>query len=282
MLVLALSLLLQSPDISPAVLLTAPPVLAEHEGVEDVARDVTLAAIGRAIRSGRFEEAATSLEIVSENYAGQRDNELNVLRAELAIEQGLIADASKIMASVERDASLHCRIARINGLTAAARDQRDVAIDLLGEVAEDCAADWRVWTGLGILLGEQHEAAASRFAFTKAFSLSDRPEVRRLYARTLIDLDDPLSAARELQLHLSRYSHDREARLLLDFANAMRGLEPDRMADEPNESWASRLAEAGQGARRAGHTDLARALFAQALLVSPRYDVRLLAEAKAP
>lgn len=277
MFLLTLSFLLQATEMAPNGVPAATAVAGEADG------NTALSAISDAMRSGRLEEASTLIETYAGKHGGAHDDALTLLRAELAIERDALRDAGEIIAMVKATDALRCRVERVRGLVAQTGNRKDDAIDLLGDVAENCSADWRVWTALGTLLAERGEAEASRFAFANAMSeAGDRPEVRRQYARMLIKLGDPLAAAQALQPHVRSSPGDGQARRLLDFANGMRGLEPERSAHELDQSWALRLAAAAQGARQGGRADFARALFAQALLVSPRYDERLLAEASAP
>lgn len=242
-----------------------------------------LGTIAGAIRAGRLEEAATLLTLRHVALPFEPDpQELALLEGELAVERGRVADAERRVAAIAESEAVHCRLARIRGLALAEREDADAAIDMLGDVADYCVADWRVWAELGRLLAGRREESASRFAFDNALRLAaGHVPLRLAFARMLIGFADLDGADEQIRQARTLASGDGEVRALADYLTGMRGLEPQR-AGENDEVWAQRLADAAEGARVTRNEPLARALFGRALLLSPRYDARLLSEASQP
>ena len=132
------------------------------------------------------------------------------------------------------------------------------------------------------MLADRHEESASRFAFDNALRLAGgQVPLRLAYARMLIGFADLDGAEDQIRQARALAPGDGEGRALADYVTGMRGFEPQR-AGESDESWAQRLADAAEGARVTHNEALARALFGRALLLSPRYDARLLSEASQP
>ncbi|MBT2187255.1 hypothetical protein [Sphingobium nicotianae] len=261
-------------------LMTAGPVAAQ---AAPSAHQPDAEAIRTAIAAGRLEEASTLLLIRDAQHPGAQDDALMLARGELALARGSATDAERLIEGVAAEGALRCGVKRIRALALMERAHDDSAIDRLGAVAEGCAPDWRVWRALGTLLGEKSERDASRFAFAQALAAGGDPSMlRNDRARALIGMGDLTGAAETLQDGVTSAPQDAASRQLLDLVNGMRGFEPERAASDTDERWAQRLADAADGARRAGRTALARSLIDQALLASPRYDERLLAAAKRP
>ncbi|ODU19725.1 hypothetical protein [Sphingopyxis sp. SCN 67-31] len=239
--------------------------------------------IRAAIVSGRLDEAAALIGIFDAAHPGSQPASLVLAKGELALEEGSAAKADELTRAVPASGPARCSVERIRALAMAERGQTDAAIDSLAGVTEHCTADWRIWRALGTLLAQKGQMDASRFAFTQAMQGSPSPAlIRNDQARALIRAGDIDAAAQVLRVADGTPAPDRETIRLQDFLAGMRGLEPARAAADSDEMWAQRLVDAAQGARRADHPSLAQALMSEALLVSPRYDPRLLAEAQIP
>jgi len=242
-----------------------------------------LATARAAIASGRLEEASTLLMLFDAQHPDEDGEALALAKGELALERGSLDEAERLVEQVAATGDLRCGIERIRGLGLAQRGYDDAAIVTLGDVVERCAPDWRVWRALGSMLAARGDAEASRFAFAHAQQAAPgRIAISRDFARALVTLGDVIGASETLQAALRDAPQDGETRRLLDYVGGLRGFEPERATGDTNDEWAQRLVAAAQGARQADLPDLARALVGQALLVSPRYDRQLLAEARQP
>lgn len=246
-------------------------------------RSDALNRISGAIASGHVEEAATLIQLFEARHPHDAGDEFTLLKGELALDQGLILDAERLVAPINASSELRCRVEGIRALAMAERPSEDAAIDKLGAVAETCDPDWRIWSTLGRLLAKRGEEEASRYAFINAQAVVGASgRVHTDFARALIVFGDPVAAADELQRAMSIDPQDQDAKRLQDFVTGMRGFQPQRITTDTDESWARRLADAAQGARQGDRTALAKALFAEALLIAPRFDPRLMAEASRP
>jgi Flp pilus assembly protein TadD len=245
--------------------------------------DQDIAQIRVAIAAGRLDEAAALIGLADAAHPDGQPAMLTLAKAELALEKGSTAQAAEIARALPTTGALHCGVARARALAMAERAPAEAAIDSLAAVTEQCSADWRVWRALGTLLAQRGQKEASGFAFSQALQLSPSPGmIRNDHARALIGAGDIDAAAELLRITDDGPAPDRETIRLRDFIAGMRGFEPVRTAIDSDKIWAQRLVDAAQGARRAGREPLARALISEALLVSPRFDRQLLAEAQIP
>jgi tetratricopeptide (TPR) repeat protein len=254
-----------------------PPVAAARP---ESGPEIMLGAIKAAIEARRLDEAMALLAVYRTSHPDSEAGEYRLLGAELMLASGDAVEAERLIGDLPPDGPFHCRLLRIRGHAALARGNADRVIDALGELAESCEADGRDWAALGQVLADQGEAEASRYAFEHAVAQSDEPaRVHADFGHALIRLGAPDEAAAQLALAL-RYDPARtHARHGLDMIAGMQGRAPDRAPGDTDEQWAKRLSHAAKGALRMDRRTLARALFAQALLVAPRYDAGLFEEA---
>ena len=236
-----------------------------------------------AIDTARYDEADALLQSYHDQLAPTHGEDLTVLQAELILATGDPRGAEKAVSGVDPEGRFRCNILRIGGMAAQARGEADRSIVQLGTLAHDCSVTWRVWDVLGQILADQGEREASRFAFENALASPDHPAtVAADYGHSLIQFGLLDEASAMLSQSLDRDPTNKAAQHDLDYLTGIQGLEPSRREREGDTEWARRLADAGDGALHAGKSDLARALYAQALIVSPQYDARLLEAADKP
>jgi tetratricopeptide (TPR) repeat protein len=277
-LILAIALIAAAPGDPPSTpaVAPAPPASARPESDSDI----TLRAIRSAINARRLDEAMALLAVYRTSHPDGAAAEYRLLGAELVLASGDAIGAERQIADLPSDGPFHCRLLRVRGHAALASGKADLAIDDLGALAESCEADWRDWAALGQVLADQGEADASRYAFDHAVAQSDElARVHTDFGHALIRLGAPDAAATELAIALRYDPAQAQAHLGLDMIAGMQGREPERRPGDTDELWAKRLSHAAKGALRMGRNGLAQALFAQALLISPRYDVALFEEA---
>jgi Flp pilus assembly protein TadD len=253
-----------------------PPVAAQAES----SSAITLGAIKAAIKARRLDEAMALLAVYRTSHPDSDAGEYRLLGAELVLASGDAVEAERLLGDLPPDGPFHCRLLRIRGHAALAQGKTDRVVEALGELAESCEADGRDWAALGQVLADQGEADASRYAFGHAVAQSDEPaRVHADFGHALIRLGAPDEAAVQLALALRYDRAQVHARHGLDMIAGMQGRAPDRAPGDTDEQWAIRLSYAAKGALRMNRRSLARALFAQALLVAPRFDAGLFEEA---
>jgi tetratricopeptide (TPR) repeat protein len=253
-----------------------PPVAPQAES----SSAITLSAIKAAIKARRLDEAMALLAVHRTSHPDSDAGEYRLLGAELVLASGDAVEAERLLGDLPPDGPFHCRLLRIRGHAALAQGKTDRVVDALGELAESCEADGRDWAALGQVLADQGEADASRYAFGHAVAQSSEPaRVHADFGHALIRLGAMDDAAAQLALALRYDPAQVHARHGLDMIAGMQGRAPDRAPGDTDEQWAIRLSYAAKGALRTGRNSLARALFAQALLVAPRFDAGLFEEA---
>lgn len=225
-----------------------------------------------ALQGRRLFEAEAYLD----RLAADPRSEALLLRAELALLSGDPREALILLDRVTADADLACRAgaAKAMALLQFARaEEAKAGLDMLGD---RCSSDAFYWRSQGRIAYAKGDIATAVAAFRAALALhpSD-PGMANDLAVTLIAAGDADQASSLLGVLLRRSPRATEVSLNLDFANAMRGMAPERRPQEDDDMWSTRLQFAGQGARQAHRQKLAESLLAQALLIRPRYDLGL-------
>lgn len=282
MLGLILSLLLETAPIPHSVTVEAPQSEAQrHPASPDMSS--IIARIRLAVDAGRYDEADALLQRHHDLLASSYRDDMTVLQAELMLAKGDPRGAEQAVAAVGPEGRFRCQVLLIRGMAAHARGDADRSVTQLGTLTNECSVTWRVWDVLGQLMAGLGEQDASRFAFQKALASQDCPaSVSAHYGHSLIQFGSLDEASAMLAKALVQDPANNAAQRDQDYLVGLRGFEPERRDREGDTDWARRLADAADGARHAGRSDLARALYAQALLASPQYDARLLEAASEP
>lgn len=199
-----------------------------------------------------------------------------LLRAELALISGNPGEAIALIDRVGADSTFVCRAEAVATTALLQLGQPDLAKIRSDALGSSCWADAFYWRSKGRIAYARSDIDTSVAAFREALVLqpSDRGTENDL-AVSLIAAGDAEQASRLLGALLHRSPDATDVSLNLDFANAMRGIEPERRPREDDDMWSLRLQFAGQGARQARRLDLAGALLARALINRPRYDHKL-------
>lgn len=282
MLGLILPLLLQAGSIPDSATVEAPPTEVRQQPESADASSI-IARIRLALDAERYDEADALLQRHRDFLALSHREDMTVLQSELMLAKGDSRGAEEAVLAVGSEGRFRCQVLHIRGMAAYARGETDRSVAQLGTLTRDCSVTWRVWDVLGQLLADQGEQDASRFAFEKALASQDHPaSVSAHYGHSLIQFGSLDEASTMLSKALLEDPTDGAAQRDQDYLAGLRGLEPKRRDREGDTDWARRLADAADGARHAGKSELARALYAQALIASPQYDARLLEAANTP
>ena len=225
-----------------------------------------------ALQGRRFFEA----EAYRAQLAADPRPEALLLRAELALLSGSPGEAIALIDRVRANSTYVCRAEAVATTALLQLGQPDLAKMRSDAVDNSCRADAFYWRSKGRIAYARSDIGTSVAAFREALVLrpSDQGTENDL-AVSLIAAGDAEQASRLLGGLLDRSPDATDISLNLDFANAMRGIEPERRPHEDDNMWSLRLQFAGQGARQAGRLDLAEALLARAMINRPRYDHKL-------
>lgn len=242
-----------------------------------------LRVVAAAIRAGRLIQAEVMLARLPAPSDPVEAEALAEVRGQLALATGASDQALRIFEALRAVKPERCEYARDFGV-AAARIGDPRALDPLRETAPRCAS-WQSGQTLGVVLAQMQQWDASEVAFAQSLLLSPGNAVtlnNRAFARIeQARYDDALD---DLRVALRTAPGDRRIINNIDLAEGARGNAPRRRQGVDDDSaWAARLTLAAKGALRAGRTDLARAMLAQAVETSPYYaaeSTALLARAK--
>lgn len=234
-----------------------------------------------ALQGGRLVEAQALLDDLRDQPGADQaddaqEDQIRLLHAELLLATDQPAEARQWLAALRGPEGQSCRASAALAMAEIATGELAAADTLLRGQEAPCAQDPVFWRALGqASLGLGRPAAAAD-AYRRALALQPGNDaVRNDLAVVLIATGDAAGAADLLADLLRREPGRQDATINLDFANAMLGRTPQRRVDDSDAFWSRRLQYAGSGARRAGRTGLAEALFAQALIERPRHDQAL-------
>lgn len=196
-----------------------------------------------------------------------------LLRAELALLQGRPHETLALLARLDDDSTPVCRTMAAAAMALLQVGQAGQAHARSEAFDSRCSADAFYWRARGRVAYAMDDIPAALASFRQALALrpSDRGTQNDL-AVSLIAAGDAEEAARMLAELLRHAPEAGDIALNLDFANAMRGIEPVRRPQDDDRLWSLRLETAGQGARRASRIRLAESLLARALIHRPRHD----------
>ncbi len=228
-----------------------------------------LAVIAAAIRAGRLIQAEVMLARLPPAADREAAEAVADVRGQFALATGASEQALSIFDALHREAPARCDYGRDFGV-AAARMADARALDALQEAELRCAT-WQSEQTLGIVFARMRRWDESERAFAQSLQLSPRNAVtlnNRAFARIeQVRFDDALD---DLRAALRAAPGDRRIVNNIDLVEGARGNRPRRRQGVDDDSgWALRLTLAAKGALRAGRTELARAMLAQAVETSP-------------
>lgn len=240
-----------------------------HDAFAEVPPERDLTVIAAAIRAGRLVQAEVMLERLPAPADPDAAEAVADVRGQFALATGASQTALRIFEALRTAKPERCDYTRDFGIAAARlRDVR--ALDALQGAKLRCAT-WQSEQTLGVVLAqmerwdacEQAFAASLQLAPGNAVTLNNRAFARIEQARYDDALDD-------LRAALRAAPDDRRIVNNIDLVEGARGNRPRRRQGvDDDAAWASRLMLAAKGALRAKRTDLARAMLAQAIEISP-------------
>ncbi|WP_447725205.1 hypothetical protein [Sphingomonas koreensis] len=228
-----------------------------------------LALIAAAIRAGRLIQAEVMLARLPAPDDADEAEAVAEVRGQFALASGASEQALSIFDALRTAKPARCGYVRDFGI-AAARMADARALDALRDSEPRCAT-WQSGQTLGVILAQMRHWDESEQAFARSLQLSPGNAVtlnNRAFARIeQTRYDDALD---DLRTALQTAPGDRRIVNNIDLVEGARGNRPRRrQGADDDRAWASRLTLAAKGALRAGRTELARAMLAQAIEVSP-------------
>lgn len=265
-----------------ALLFSASSFAHAFEGRQAAPRSDTailLQQIDAATRAGRLVQAGAMLTWLEQNGPISSEGSVALHRAEFYMVKGEVSAAAAALARVGVDDGNICRRSRLMGWIAGKSAQWNKAILKLTQAIEQCGDDASLWNLLGLAFLGKGEYAAGLEAFEGALTL--QPQNAGLLnnrAFALVGLQRHGAALADLQQALAISPDDFSIRNNADYLSGVMGIAPIRRENEGDAIWAARLARTGEGARDAGLSSNATAHFANAALLSDRFDVHIWAQ----
>lgn len=223
----------------------------------------------RALQGRRIFEAEAYRALL----AADSRPEARLLRAELALMSGDPTEAMALLGLVDADPMLRCRAGGVAAAALLQLEQLDRAQTQSDALKNSCWNDPFYWRAKGRIAYARSAFDAAVAAFREALVLDPSDQgTKSDLAVSLISVGNASEAAQLLAELLRQSPEAKDILLNLDYANAMRGIEPVRGPQEDDNMWSIRLQFAGQGAQQGGRKTLAASLLARALLNRPRYD----------
>ena len=235
--------------------------------------------IDTATRAGRLVQADAMLTWL-EKYDSTVSASLVALhRAEYNMVKGEVAAAATALSRVGVDDGNACRRSRLLGWIAGKSAEWNKAILKLADAIEQCGDDASLWNLLGLALLGKGEYAAGLEAFESALILQPQhPGLLNNKALALAGAGRHDAALTDLQMALGTAPDDPSIRNNLDYLSGVLGIAPIRSDNDSDAIWAVRLARTGEGARDADRGRNAMAYFANAALLSDRFDAQIWAQ----
>jgi tetratricopeptide (TPR) repeat protein len=228
-----------------------------------------LQVIAAAIRAGRLIQAEVMLARLPVPTKPDDAEAIADVRGQFALATGASEQALRIFETLRTAQPGRCEYLRDFGV-AAARTGDARALDALRDAVPRCA-NWQSGQVLGVVLAQMRRWDESEGAFALSLRLFPGNAVtlnNRAFAR--IEQGRYDDALDDLRAALRAAPGDRRVTNNIDLVEGARGNTPRRRQGvDDDRAWASRLTLAAKGALRAGRIDLARAMLAQAVDVSP-------------
>lgn len=239
--------------------------------------------IDAATRAGRLVQADAMLTWLEQNDSKIFAGAVALHRAELSMVRGDVSSAVAALDRVGVDDGSICRKSTLTGWIAGKSAEWNKAILKLAEAIQQCGDDASLWNLLGLALLGKGEHAAGLEAFDSALIL--QPQHAGLLnnrALALVGVQKHGAALADLQRALDIAPNDLSIRNNADYLSGLLGVAPIRRENESDAIWAARLIRAGEGARDAGRSSSAMAHFANAALLSDRFDMHIWAQGALP
>lgn len=254
-----------------AAALTMASVALTHGVLAQAPANGDLTLIVAAIRAARLVQAEVMLERLPVPADPDAAEAVADIRGQFALATGASETALRIFEALRTAKPERCDYVRDFGI-AAARLKDARALDALRHAEVHCAT-WQSEQTRGVLLAQMQRWEACEQAFAESLELAPANAVtlnNRAFARIeQTRYDDALD---DLRAALRAAPDDRRIVNNIDLVEGARGNRPRRRQGvDDDAAWASRLTLAAKGALRAGRSELARAMLAQAIEISPYY-----------
>jgi Flp pilus assembly protein TadD len=238
--------------------------------------DSMLQQINAATRTGRLVQAEAMLNEIERVDATVATGRVALHRAEFYMAKGDANQAEAALHMADDDSAYGCRHSRLSGWIAGKKSEWNTAILKLSDAVEKCSDDAPLWNLLGLALIGKREFAASLEAFDSALILlPSHPSLLNNRALALVSDGKHEAAMMDLQRAAIANPGDVSIRDNIDYLSGVLGVAPVRGERDGDASWAVRLTRTGEGARDANLGDNATAYFANAALLSDRFDAQV-------
>lgn len=252
---------------------------AEEKVASAVEQEFYLMKADAALREGRITQASQMIAWLERHGDQIASDDVALLKAEYAIAGQDLPAAKTALAALKEPARNICRVASARGWIAAHDAALDDAIVAFATATQNCPRDASNWNLLGLVFVRKGETIAAREAFGNALILApNEPEILNNHALALLQNGELELASDQLKT-AARYAPDN--RLILanfDFVAGKRGIVPDRRPTDSDADWSVRLIDIAKGAKAASRSPQANALFARALLTLEHFDESVWAE----
>jgi Flp pilus assembly protein TadD len=238
--------------------------------------DTMLQQIDAATRTGRFVQAEAMLSELERGGPTIATGKVALHWAEFYMAKGDVAKAADSLHRADDDSEYGCRHSRLTGWVAGKSAEWNTAILQLSDAVENCSDDASLWNLLGLALIGKGEFSASLEAFDSALILEpNHPGL--LNNRALAEVSNGRHEAAMMDLRRAAIANPRDVSIRdnIDYLSGVLGFALVRDEHDSDASWAARLTKAGDGARDANRTGNATAYFANAALLSDRFDPKI-------
>ena len=261
------------------------PCYAESAGAEANGIDTLLQQIDAATSAGRYVQAEAMLVQLERDSSVRTTGKVALSRAEFYMARGDVANAAAALNQIgeyNKDGEGVCRYSRLSGWIAGRSAEWNTAILQLATAIETCGDDAPLWNLFGLALMGKGEYSASLEAFESALIFQpDHPGLLNNRALALASAGQYESAMADLNRAAATAPDNASIRDNADYLSGVLGVAPVRRKVDNDGVWAARLARAGTGARDAHRSGNATAYFANAALLSDRFDAQIWAQGSA-
>lgn len=239
----------------------------------------SLQQIDAATRTGRLVQADAMLNGLERGGSTVADGKVALHRAEFYMAKGDAIKAAAALHLADDDSKYGCRHSRLTGWIAGKKSDWNTAILQLSDAVEKCSNDASLWNLLGLALIGKREFAASLEAFDSALILEpDHAALLNNRALAMVSNGRHEAAMMDLRRAAIANPGDVSIRDNIDYLSGVLGIVMVRDERDSDASWAARLTKAGEGARDANRSGSATAYFANAALLSERFDAMVWAQ----
>lgn len=258
----------------------ATPSYADATDVAKTDIEGLLEQIDTATRAGRLVQADAMLSWLEKSVEVTASGAVAMQRAEFHMAKSDVAAASAALDRAGSNSGNACRRSRLSGWIAGKSADWNRAILQLADAIDSCGEDATLWDLLGLALIGKGEYAASLEAFDSALILQpDHPGLLNNRALALFSAGKYEAAMADLRRAVDAAPSDVAIRNNADYLSGALGIQPVRRESDSDAVWAARLTRTGDGARDSDRGSNATAYFANAALLSDRFDARIWAQA---